>query len=352
MAFCINKNNVEYQTLAQRSGIPTSILDATCSVYLEKYNRFPHLDELPRSNSTPYLKDNLKLDDRNVTSIDNILDYTKKESIEESIVYLNTEFKDVEVDILPIGYQAIVNIQKRPSLFEINSTEEQVQDSNINSVALFNQQLAALAKLYGIKFIPITNQELTQDEWKPIVASAINTKAFVYNNDIYINTNNCSVDSPLHEMLHIFLGSMRFTNPELYTKLVNSAENFPGYKFKASKFPNRTKLDVNEEIFIEEFSKYLTNRSSLLFNLPANIKYEIFYNMNRVIDTLLFGEYSVKGVNNLYDFTLRDLSKKLNSRLLNNSYSGTLNVKDASVHRLLANKKSALMESNELKEYC
>jgi hypothetical protein len=73
-----------------------------------------------------------------------------------------------------------------------------------------------LANKYGIKFIPITNHELNQDEWKSIVASAIDTKAFVYDNNIYINTDNCSVDSPLHEMMHIFLGSMRFTEPELY----------------------------------------------------------------------------------------------------------------------------------------
>jgi hypothetical protein len=103
MAYCINKNSVEYQNLAQRSGISTTILDAVCRNHLDKYGRFPYLDELPGSDSTSYIKDVLKLDARNATSIENILDFTKKDSIEESVLKINDECRDVEVNILPLG---------------------------------------------------------------------------------------------------------------------------------------------------------------------------------------------------------------------------------------------------------
>ena len=353
MAYCINKNSVEYQNLAQRSGISTNILDAVCRNYLDKYNRFPHLDELPGSDSTAYIKDVLKLDTRNSTSVDNILNYTKENSIEESVIKLNDQCRDVEVIVLPLGQQAIVNIQHRPYYNKVvKKSEKYPQDTNVNNTVLFNTQLETLANKYGINFIPITTKELSQEEWKPIVASAIDTKAFVYNDNIYINTDNCSVDSPLHEMMHIFLGSMRFTQPELYTAIVQSMENLPKYEFEINRFPNRTRLDVNEELFIEEFAKYVTQQKSAIDELPKAVKYEMFYNVNRVLDTILFGEYSVKGVSDVYNLTLRELSEKLNSSLLNNTFSGTLNVKDANRHRLLANKKSALMKSNELKEYC
>ena len=48
---CINKNSVEYQALKNKSGIPEFILEAISAEYLEKYGRFPELDELPKSNS-------------------------------------------------------------------------------------------------------------------------------------------------------------------------------------------------------------------------------------------------------------------------------------------------------------
>ena len=57
MALCINKNSVQYQSLKNRAGIPEFILEAVSRDYMEKYGRLPHLDELPNSNSEPYLRD-------------------------------------------------------------------------------------------------------------------------------------------------------------------------------------------------------------------------------------------------------------------------------------------------------
>ena len=49
-------------------------------------------------------------------------------------------------------------------------------------------------------------------------ASILN--AFVENGIIYINTDNLKADSPIHEMLHIFLGGTKFTSPDLYNTLL------------------------------------------------------------------------------------------------------------------------------------
>ena len=57
MAICINKNSVQYQSLKNRAGIPEFILEAVSRDFMEKYGRLPHLDELPNSNSEPYLRD-------------------------------------------------------------------------------------------------------------------------------------------------------------------------------------------------------------------------------------------------------------------------------------------------------
>ena len=38
-------------------------------------------------------------------------------------------------------------------------------------------------------------------------------KAFIYNGNIYINTDNATIDSPIHEMLHIVIGGLSRSNP-------------------------------------------------------------------------------------------------------------------------------------------
>jgi hypothetical protein len=36
-------------------------------------------------------------------------------------------------------------------------------------------------------------------------------------------------------------------------------ENISDYDYRSSYYPNRTRSDINEEIFVEEFAKFLTN---------------------------------------------------------------------------------------------
>jgi hypothetical protein len=61
MMVCINKNSVDFQTLKNRSGISEYSLEAICRSYMTKYGRWPYLDELPNSNSEPYLRESLSL---------------------------------------------------------------------------------------------------------------------------------------------------------------------------------------------------------------------------------------------------------------------------------------------------
>jgi hypothetical protein len=67
------------------------------------------------------------------------------------------------------------------------------------------------------------------------------------------------LDAPIHEMSHLLLGSVKYQNPNLYQELINTSEKFPMYNQLIKNYPNRTKSDVNEEIFVTEFSKFLVN---------------------------------------------------------------------------------------------
>lgn len=353
MLTCINKNSAEYQTLMERSGISDFILESICRDFLEKYGRFPHLDELQGSNSEPALRQELKINRYNSTSIDRILSTTGRQTIEEANVAINNQYRDLEVEIVPLNKEAIVDIIHRPTTDNFDVQPIQVDD-NPNSYLVLNNALQKLGQLYGIKFNEITDAELNSEEWKSIIPDPNSVNAFVYNGQIYINIDKANLDAPIHEMMHILVGSIRFQNPSLYTDLINLTEQFPNYHKLVQKFPGRTRNDINEEIFIEEVSKYLSGLPSNISSINSKLQYEISYNVKRLLDTVLMGEDSVKTLSNdrLFSLSLKELAQEVNSSIMKNNFHGTINVENSELHRKLNNMKSDLYNQDILKEYC
>lgn len=537
MLICINKKSPEYQTLLKRSGIPDSTLEVICRSFMTKYNRLPHLDEITNSNSEPSLRSELKLGVYNETSISNVLDSTGKQTVEEANIELNNQYRDLEVEVVPLNNDAIIDITHRPTdnNFDNWSEEDEIlsraprdgsgnllapngkisnltekqyaqvrtkafkrwfgdwendpanaskvvdengeplvvyhgskngdfntfddtylrktdsgffftsdkeyakqfgntrefflniknpnltnvplnidtvetlltvdyiegtdgiqghddintnenlskskgqeyvairpnqiksatdnsglfsrQNNNIydpvpNGYLVLNNALQKLAKLYGINFNTVTNAELNSDKWRNIISDPSSVNAFIYNGQIYINLDKASLDAPLHEMMHIFVGSIRFSDPKLYSSLISLAEKFPNYTEIAKQFSGRTRNDINEEIFILEISRYLMGYKSVLHNLDNKTKYEISYNIKRLLDTILMGQDSVKTISNdrLFQLSLMQIAQEVNSAVMTNNFHGTINVENSELHRKLNNIKSDLYKQGIL--YC
>ena len=594
MLICINKKSPEYQTLLKRSGIPDSTLEVICRSFMTKYNRLPHLDEITNSNSEPSLRSELKLGVYNETSISNVLNSTGKQTVEEANIELNNQYRDLEVEVVPLNNDAIIDITHRPTdnnfdnwteedeilsraprdgsgnllapngkisnltekqyaqvrtkafkrwfgdwendpanaskvvdengeplvvyhggvrninafklpnnkavisfdstknlewakregyviseedLVRYNNGEDievtkpvgiyfaadevvsrsyfgrrnieddelyatflniknpyitdkdgkqmpndaatvkdlqkakdnnqdgviiknvrdygpndeermnwetnefathpttdyivfnsnQVksatdnsglfsrQNNNIydpvpNGYLVLNNALQKLAKLYGINFNTVTNAELNSDKWRNIISDPSSVNAFIYNGQIYINLDKASLDAPLHEMMHIFVGSIRFSDPKLYSSLISLAEKFPNYTEIAKQFSGRTRNDINEEIFILEISRYLMGYKSVLHNLDNKTKYEISYNIKRLLDTILMGQDSVKTISNdrLFQLSLMQIAQEVNSAVMTNNFHGTINVENSELHRKLNNIKSDLYKQGIL----
>lgn len=353
MSTCVNKKSPEYQILKNKSGIQNFILEALCRDYLNKYGRFPYLDELSQSNSEPHLRNRFKIKENNSTNISTILEETGKPTIDEATIDINNEYRDLEVQITPIVNEAIIDITHRPTNDNFDITPVEV-DTNINNYMVFNKSLEKLANLYGINFNTVTDAELTTPEWREISPDIATANAFVYNGEIYINIDRNSVDAPLHELMHILIGSMRFTNPLIYQELVNSVENFPNYQLLASRYNNRSRNDINEEIFVTETAKYLMGIPSNIDNFDQKLLNEINYNTKRVLDSILMGQDSVKTLTNdqLYTKSFKELAQIVNSSVLNNQFKGFINVEGSELHRKLNNIKSDLFKNNQLEEYC
>jgi hypothetical protein len=350
MPSCINTSSSEYQILKKKSGISDFKLKTYCRLFLNKYGRFPYVDEIAGSNSEPALRERLDMSE-NGTTIDNLLEATGTQSVEEANIALNNEYRDLEIEVTPIQDEACIEITHRPT---VNNFEEEVveYDNDVNSEALLTEVLDKLSRLYGINIIATTTDELMSDEWSDLIKDAKNTSAFIYNGNIYINTQVADIDAPLHEMMHLFFGSIRFTNPELYTRLLQIPQNFKSYDLMIRTFKNRTQNDINEEILVNEFAKYLVGQESQLDGIDEATQHEIFYNMNRVLDSVLMGQDSVNvmDASDIVNMSLKDLAKKVRSSVLNNSFKGTLD--DNTVHRIAMNTKSDLMKEGKLQEYC
>lgn len=333
---------MEYQILLNRSGIPEKTLDVYCRSFLTQYGRFPHLDELP-GDSRQNLIETLQLDSDGFTSKEAVLEFTQSD--EESVnAVINDQYRDLQVGVTFIFDTAIVGMKQRPTFYNEKESALILPDSNLTPRSVLINVADKLDTYYGIKFIPTTTAELESLGVHDL------SKSFILNNNIYVNTDLATLDSPIHELLHLMLGSIKFQNPKLYADLVKVASQFGNYTKIAKLYPNRTQSDILEEVFVEEFGKYLVGNSELN-NLPEEIQYEISYNITRLLDSILMGDTSVRSLNeNIYNMSLQDLVKAVNSRLMTSTLN--LNLEDAYLHRELGNLKEDLMRKGDLREEC
>lgn len=337
MSSCINTKLPEYQLLSKQSGVPDFYLSALCGTFIDKYGRFPNLDEIKGADSEPYLIQQLDLKN-GTTSIDKILNYTGTENLQEAVVKLNNIFRDKEITIVPLNNQAKVNIQARPKTIPIIDPNEM---ENVSSSLMFESTISKLQNLYGINIHQVNNETIKDLEHIPGISTA---KAFVYNNEIYVNTDLSDKDAPIHEMMHILLGSVRTQNPDLYFQLVDTVSSLSIFNYYKDLYKFRTQGDVAEEAFVTEFSKLAAFGQSNL-DLDEATQYELLYNAKRVLDSILMGQSSIKGYSNakIFNSSLMDLCKLTNSSLMGSDHFG---------HRVMSNLKQELLENGELEEVC
>ena len=341
-----------------------SNISSKYAVFLNIKNEFKWTDydqgDFVRALKSLYNNDVISYEEMN-----KFRDYKYNKSAEERLNLMKSLFERMNKD----GYSYINNVEdigsKSWAVFNSNQIKSatsnsgsfnrfsnNIYDPEPNGYLVLNNALQKLAKLYGINFNTVTNAELNSDKWRNIISDPSSVNAFIYNGQIYINLDKASLDAPLHEMMHIFVGSIRFSDPKLYSSLISLAEKFPNYTETAKQFSGRTRNDINEEIFILEISRYLMGYKSVLHNLDNKTKYEISYNIKRLLDTILMGQNSVKTISNdrLFQLSLMQIAQEVNSAVMTNNFHGTINVENSELHRKLNNIKSDLYKQGIL--YC
>lgn len=356
MNACINKKSYEYRSLSERTGLSDLFLEAEIIDYADKHNgRWPTPAEIDGSDTTEHAREFLELRENNTTETSKLIDKFQVDTVDEAVVLLNTQdtYNDLEFDILPLNKTSIVNISHRPSKYNNNFEIRYKPDEEVNSKIVLDTAFGKLATLYGIHFKQVYLHDLHNDPmFKDVIAVDPNPKAFILNGQIYINMNNYSVDSPIHELSHMLIGQLRFAKPELYMQLISLSEQLPNYQKMARTYLNRSRNDINEEIFVTEYSKFITGQKSVFDSIDPDIAYQVQFQVNRMIDTMLEGSFGIR------DLKLQDIGKyslKQIADLVNSSKMTSVNsfpLEDSSIHRKLNNMKSAMLKSGQLKEVC
>lgn len=356
MNACINKKSYEYRSLSERTGLSDLFLEAEIIDYADKHNgRWPTPAEIDGSDTTEHAREFLELRENNTIETSKLTDKFQVDTVDEAVVLLNTQdtYNDLEFDILPLNKTSIVNISHRPSKYNNNFEIRYKPDEEVNSKIVLDTAFGKLATLYGIHFKQVYLHDLHNDPmFKDVIAVDPNPKAFILNGQIYINMNNYSVDSPIHELSHMLIGQLRFAKPELYMQLISLSEQLPNYQKMARTYLNRSRNDINEEIFVTEYSKFITGQKSVFDSIDPDIAYQVQFQVNRMIDTILEGSFGIR------DLKLQDIGKyslKQIADLVNSSKMTSVNsfpLEDSSIHRKLNNMKSAMLKSGQLKEVC
>lgn len=352
MTSCININSVQYRELKRLSTLPEILLKAEIAQYQANHEgRFPMIDEIPGADSTEAIKQDLKIRADGTSNIEDILKFTGASDLNSANVIINDKYRDLDTEIIPLNKTAIIDSKRRPSLFEYVESPENDLDF-VDSAMFITNSLEKMAQTMGIGIKHLSIEGMRAEGILDAIPDAGQASAFIFNGNVYVNTDVATVDSKIHELMHILLGSMRFKNPELYSQLIQTAESLPNFADIAINYPNRTKSDLLEEVFVEEFGKFLAGSQSEFAKLPEDILYQINYNITRTLDSILMGDNTTAALDDetLYGSSLREVGKLVNSSTMVNTRHGFL--EDALVHRVMANVKQELFENGDLIEEC
>lgn len=338
------------------TGVDDRMLSVVSMFSMDKRGRMPEIDEVPFADSSPVMikEFGLKYQENSGRFTVPTERFTAGKTLGESVIKTNNRFKDVEVKAYDFDGTAILNITKRPSFGMFYEGVFDVEDGQTRSDV--KQILEAMTdksrELYGVD-IKVFNSD-TVESFPELKGFDYGLKnAFVLNGNIYINTDHADLDAPVHEMMHLLLGELRFNDSKLYNDTVSSMSEMPNFeRVRRELYPDLAERDAMEEMFVTQMSRHLVGMDSVIDKLPLAVRSKMEYDVMRMIDTALMGSNSAIGMNfgSLKNYSVRGLCKILGSSILNSK--AKVNNDMGFSHRIAMNIKRELLKNGELKEIC
>lgn len=353
MNSCVIKDK-KFRKLQERTGVDEKTLSVLVASSIDMKGRMPEVDEVFMSNSLPSMVKDFDMKEYSngrytVTSTTIGLD--SKENQDAASSRLNNEYKDYETKVIFNGKNSIVIPTMRPinsSLIEIDSIGNTKATPN-----MLESMIAKANNLYGMNIRTFNSENEDEMPFFNDPSYSGGKNALIYGGEIYVNTDIASVDAPIHEMMHLILGEMKFNDPEMYKNMVSQAKDFPAWGFmRGTYLYDMAMEDALEEVFVQEAARYICGMESSISRMKLSERSKLEYNITRMLDTLVFGVKSVRteGFYSLSGKSLLDLCDMMGSAISKMRDKGDLT--GAAQNRMLANMKSDLIKRGLLKEIC
>ena len=214
------------------------------------------MDEFDRPSSVQ-----LKFGDTNMTVIDPVLvmDLAIEKHEEVNPIY-EQDVETIKYGIETVTEQDInekvekteeeVRIEEENKT-DIQKIEEQIEMSALSNKSLKGKALRNLANRLQSAFPNVPIKLITSKQAKSILPNQNvgKAKGFAYGGGVYIVTDNVTMDTPIHEMAHIFNSYAKKYEPELYRK---GLELVKGTKYEEGVRNNPNYSNLDEEGILEE----------------------------------------------------------------------------------------------------
>lgn len=386
MALCVDKHSLEYQTLLQRSGVPDFNLNVVVSYYLENYGRYPRLNEIPNADSRAFmykqldvkvnnsdLKGNKTKEESSIQSIkvskDKIIKYlglnsdASNDVIQDLMAKKHSDltFKDMKVS--KDGKNYIFKFYKLPTQWSRRNVNRNLMSNEKQeefSIEIFNKFVEEAFTKFGKRVIKISDLELSTPKWKGIVDTKKINKAFIYEGNIYINTDHATIDDMLHELLHVYIGAIQTKDLDLYKNLLNiiiGSNQFESRWNREVSINRNTKMgnmmDFAEEMLVSELAKHLTGQQSIFRGMDQKLMDDISKALKTGLDSIFYANMSSTSIPDINFFTssLKDVLNYLKSGLLEECTYRNID-ENAYEHRITSNIMQKMLNTNMMEEQC
>ena len=250
-----------------------------------------------------------------------------------------------------LGNTPKLNLNDSESLVEsrelndLNTLNEDNHLKSYDSPELINDMVELLQDKFGVSMNIINNSDLDQFD----IENKDTLRAFVLNGEYFINIDKANITEPLHELLHMVLASMKYSDYDGYKKLVNTVSSHPLYNEVKSVY-KEINSDVLEEVFIRLFSDTVRHKikidgsfTSEAFDNAVKVGVKEMFDLSNPLDDITSFD--------LMDKEVRDVLVDFSSKLVSGKTS-LYNKENALTILSVSTTLRKLIKDNKLKEMC
>ena len=222
-----------------------------------------------------------------------------------------------------------------------------------------NEFSKRLSNLYGVEFKMLTSEEIAgiydTDE---VIFS--NSRAFVFKNEIVINSDLASLAEPLHELTHMILPIIKINDPILYNSLIKTIVSHPDFDLIAKSYSGLSGDSLNQEVFCTIFGEYYANkvRTNDGQNWNSNNKnwfskiIDKIKNIFKSMFNISTDEFDDMSQHELMNSSIDNIMDRFGGNLLNGKYSNVISIYNKTVDKKVKDLISKLMNEQKILKEC